>query len=357
MTGPVQTVPTTTVSRPSTLSKTTTRTPTRPAHTALSSAAHSLTVSAVSIQPTSSIGTRPSSSKTGTISDESAVAHADDSSNGGKSVSVTGGVVGGLMGVLLVGAAIWFLLFRRLRRGSLHSALGRHGIGSSGGSGVQQCRPLHPSPKRSSPASFTSSFGSSVHKPLSISPPRLQSDTAAYRTDFIRKLPSSHESSEPASSACSTVGTADVSHLRAASTVSSLSCSQNSQCEFSPQPSLLPQPLFVTRPSPQKHGSVLVKPIRDMRNSTSRPQHPPRETDVLGTNVVSKMSSSPKAGGPLGASASSENSSGHAKLNEAHDGDSARMTTFTKLLQAAAMEPVIPAASQRAVPASAPPRR
>ncbi|CAK7564730.1 MAG: hypothetical protein SEPTF4163_002629 [Sporothrix epigloea] len=363
MARPPQTVPTTTVSKSSSSTATTSTAKARPTRITASrfSASTLVTVAAATFQP-SVTDTSPASSKTDSNSNESAVARADDSSKGGKStVSITGGVVGGLMGVLLIGALIWFLLFRRLHRGSSRTTLSSNSSGGSGSSSMRQRQPVDfmlPDTRKptSKPTSSLSSFGKPVHKPLSISPPRLQGNSAVIRTDFISKLPSSREDLWPVSPASSTVGTTGVSEFQPASRVSSLSSSPSSSCQYSVSSSLLPPPLFVNRPllHDRERDSLSSMPVRGLQvvnpgysishvsgnvgaklNSTgskarnspavrpSTPQQSARAATAATAGPGSVTSASKTGSPPVHLSADSARHHGHE-----------RMTTFGGLLQA-----------------------
>ncbi|CAK7215851.1 hypothetical protein SCUCBS95973_002622 [Sporothrix curviconia] len=387
---PLQNVPTTTASTAMTTSTASTTTSTSaaaettsPAATA-TTAAHTTAVQssaggavtvAVPTTQTTSAGTSPTSSRTGTDSNESAVASADDSANGGKqTASIVGGVVGGLAGLLLVGAGIWFLCGRRLRRGGsgkASSMSGGVGVGGRlGGSGMRQREPMNFMSDTNKLTRSTSSFGNIINNPLSISSPKPQGDATAFRTDFIRKLPSSRENSRPSTPASSTVGTVGISGRYPTSVASPLSLGQSMMNRNLPSPpSPSPPPLVLTRPPLREHerDSISVTPIRGMRSSPPRPQHQPREPSMEEINVgadpsiiglgVGNFTISPPgtllpptrtaaatvtATAMLAAVTQASIAGSASSLGVPRDRANDRMTTFSSLLQAANLDPERP---------------
>ncbi|CAK7229409.1 hypothetical protein SBRCBS47491_007237 [Sporothrix bragantina] len=392
---PLQNVPATTATKAGTSSTSTstsaktTSPSTTPgaAHTTAvqSTAAESVTV-AVATTQTTSTGTSPTSSRTGTDSNESAVASADDSSNGGKNTaSIVGGVIGGLAGLLLIGAAIWFLCGRRLRRGGSGKASSINGSVGGGrlGNGMRQRDPTNFLSDTNKLNRSTSSFGNIINNPLSISSPKPQGDATAFRTDFIRKLPSSRENSRPTTPA-STVGTLGISGRNPTSVASPLSLNQSMNRDLPAPPSPSPPPLVLTRPTPRElqRDSISVTPIRGMRSSPPRPQHQPREPSMEEINVgadpsiiglgVGNFTISPPgtllpptraaaaATAALASVTSASNagsSFGGSSLGVPRDRTNDRMTTFSSLLQAANLDPERPFVPNNAQPSPASRRR
>lgn len=262
--------------------------------------------------PTAASTSTGTSGTTGTDVSESAVASADDKSKGTSTASIVGGVIGGLAGLLLVGAAIWFLCGRRLRKGGSSSVLGSGGGGSRLGSGMKQRDPMNFMSDTNKLTRSTSSFGNIINNPLSISSPKPQGDATAFRTDFIRKLPSSSgDYSRPVTPASSFGGGIGSSGDTASSTVGSVGYNINNNNsrpqqqqqqkmgspsplgisldrELPSPPSPSPPPLVLRRS--RDSASASVTPIRGMRNSSSglRPQqakHNPREPSMEEINV------------------------------------------------------------------------
>ncbi|CAK7225503.1 hypothetical protein SEUCBS140593_005925 [Sporothrix eucalyptigena] len=372
---PLQNVPTTTASTTtattSSTSAKTTSTQTAAAQTTAvqSSGAQSVTVAVATTQATATNGASPTSSRTGTDSNESAVASADDKSNGGKSTaSIVGGVIGGLAGLLLIGAAFWFLCGRRLRRGGAGSG-GSINSGNGGGrlgSGMRQRDPMNFLSDTNKPTRSTSSFGNIINNPLSISSPKPQGDATAFRTDFIRKLPSSHETSRPTTPASSTIGTIGLNGRQPASVASPLSLNLDRNLPAPPSPS--PPPLILQRP----RDSMSVAPIRGMRSSPPR-QHQPREPSMEEINIGADPSimgfggnftiSPPgtllppsRAAAATTALASVTSNTGSSQTGN-RDRSNDRMTTFSSLLQAADIDPERPFVLNSVQSSPAPRRR
>lgn len=160
------------------LTSSATATMTKSATTASSSPTGSTSPkSTVAVVPTTD--TSPTAATTSTIgagtatgSESAAASTGSKSSKPFPTASVVGGVVGGLGGLLLIGAMVWAFMGYRLRR----QGWSKHGMSDAS------------SYKRSR---FGSSFGNNIiNNPLPISSPQLQEDTA-FRTDFIRKRPGS----------------------------------------------------------------------------------------------------------------------------------------------------------------------
>ncbi|CAK7241422.1 MAG: hypothetical protein STHCBS139747_002884 [Sporothrix thermara] len=352
---------------------TTTPSPTTETTAAARTTSASLMVSVATSATLSTSTTAASStgSRTGAESNESAVASADDSSNGGNSTaSVVGGIIGGLAGLLLIGAAIWFLCGRRLRRSGSGKAP------SIKGSSMRQ---RDPSPNFLSDNASrlrrsTVSFGKIIKNPLSISSPKPQSDATAFRTDFIRKPPSLREISRPSTPASSIIGTINISisDHQPTSVASPLSMGQSMGRDLPPPPSPAPPPLVVTRASPRgrERDSFSVAPIRGMRSSPPRQQmrEPSMEINVgadpslislgIGNFTISPQNSMlppPRAAtttttaaaatAALASVTSAYNPSagfGGSSLGVPRDNRNSRSTTFSSLLHAADLDPEQP---------------
>ncbi|EPE04852.1 hypothetical protein F503_00006 [Ophiostoma piceae UAMH 11346] len=117
---------------------------------------------------------------------ESAVASADNHSgkgSGSTTASIVGGIIGGIAGLVIIGFAAWFILGRRMRSKDVG--------GPSGDAGSMREKPKKEARHFFSTGSNQSStsFGHIINNPLaiSISSPKPQGNTTAFRTDFIRK--------------------------------------------------------------------------------------------------------------------------------------------------------------------------
>ncbi|ERS95579.1 hypothetical protein HMPREF1624_08095 [Sporothrix schenckii ATCC 58251] len=331
------------------------------------------TDTATAASPTRTDG---SSGTSGTGVSESAVASADDKSNGASAASIAGGVIGGLAGVLLIGAAVWFLCGRRLTRGGSGGAGGRGG-GSRLGSGMKQRDPMNFMSDANKLNRSTSSFGNIINNPLSISSPKPQGDATAFRTDFIRKPPFSGDYSRPVTPASSFGGGIGSSGDAPSSTVGSVGypngrAAQQQKGNPSPPGASLDRELpSPPSPSPpplalrQARDSISVTPIRGMRTLPPRaqqPKHQPREPSTEEINVGVDPSiiafggnftiSPPGTLLPPGraAAATTNNTAGNGNSYTLTASDAAqqrnrsndRLTTFSSLLQAANLDPQRP---------------
>ncbi|KAL1896608.1 hypothetical protein Sste5346_004642 [Sporothrix stenoceras] len=342
--------------------------------------------STVATAASTSTGT---SGTTGTDVSESAVASADDKSKNTSTATIVGGVIGGLAGLLLVGAAIWFLCGRRLRKNGSKSigGIGGGGGGSRLGSGMKQRDPMNFMSDTNKLTRSTSSFGNIINNPLSISSPKPQGDATAFRTDFIRKLPSSGDYSRPVTPASSFGGGIGSSGLDAASsTVGSVGYNNNRpqqqqqklgspsplgirlDRELPSPPSPSPPPLVLRR----SRDSTSVTPIRGMRNSGPRTQpskHNPREPSMEEINVgvdpsiiafggnftISPPGTLLPPGRAAAATAALASVTSNANNTNVNNGgltvpgagqdrnrNNDRLTTFSSLLQAANLDPERP---------------
>ncbi|EFX04739.1 hypothetical protein CMQ_1667 [Grosmannia clavigera kw1407] len=168
---------------------------------------------------------------TTTSSESAATSTSSKSTKPFPTASVIGGVVGGLGGLLLIGAMVWAGSYRLRRKGQPSSGM------PGGRSYYKRSRTV-------------SSFGNIIKNPLSISSPMLQEDTA-FRSDFIRKQ-----------------STSPVSHF---STVASDGGQRTMNPGFSGAGS------YRTVSPPRSRGTasldaIVVPPIRNMRGSLSRHQ-------------------------------------------------------------------------------------
>ncbi|KIH95078.1 hypothetical protein SPBR_03465 [Sporothrix brasiliensis 5110] len=322
-----------------------------------------------------------SSGTSGTGVSESAVASADDKSNGASAASIAGGVVGGLAGVLLMGAAVWFLCGRRLTRGGSGGGgggAGGRGGGSRLGSGMKQRDPMNFMSDANKLNRSTSSFGNIINNPLSISSPKPQGDATAFRTDFIRKPPFSGDYSRPVTPASSFGGGIGSSGDAPSSTVGSVGypngrAAQQQKGKPSPPganldrelpspPSPSPPPLALR----QARDSISVPPIRGMRTLPPRvqqPKHQPREPSTEEINVGVDPSIIAFGGnfaisppgtllppGRAAAATTTNNTAGNGNSYTLTASDAAqqrnrsndRLTTFSSLLQAANLDPQRP---------------
>ncbi len=86
----------------------------------------------------------------------------DSTNSNQQTLTIVGGVLGGVIGLLVVGLCAW-VFARRHKKDDQKPALNKHGS--------------------------TSSFGNFISNPVTISSPKVETEGSAYRTDFIRKSP------------------------------------------------------------------------------------------------------------------------------------------------------------------------
>ncbi|OAA68624.1 hypothetical protein SPI_00819 [Niveomyces insectorum RCEF 264] len=311
---------------PPTTSKSVPHTTTQPTNAGVTVAEASTKTSVASSPTGATAGT------TGADANESAVANADDKSGGGSAskASIVGGVIGGLAGLLLVGAAVWFFCGRRLRR---------HSVSSSGSGGLRQ----NPNDlaEINKLSRSTSSFGNIINNPLSISSPKPQNETTAFRTDFIRKMPMSPDQTSrpttPAGRSTAPGGPLGISSSGYTTNASPLSASTAPGVAVTVTP---PQPApLAQRQQQQQSKPVPIAPIRGMRGAPlSRQQREPSTEEInvgVDPSIIGLAGSfglsPPEAVAPLRLHTTSTGT----RRND-------RMTTFSSLMMAADLDPERP---------------